>query len=159
MPNGASPHNSERELDRPLCFCFHVPARKVINFVRQRRPPRASQISECFGAGTGCGWCIPFLRRIHEQVLATGRVEADDVTPAEYEAMRRRYLEGIRAGTRARHTAETSELPPEYRAPPTAEAGPLPRSEKDREDDDWDPSHYFSRPSPAEPEPDLLEDD
>ncbi|HLU48679.1 MAG TPA: hypothetical protein VK116_11370, partial [Planctomycetota bacterium] len=89
------------------------------------------------------------------------------------EAMRRRYLEGIREGTRERHTADTQELPPELRerlegagenssakeafVPPPAYA-PSPAA-RDDEDADWDPSDYFSRPSPVEPEPDLLEDD
>lgn len=52
--------------DDRLCFCFHVSLRKVRNFIRVHRPRVASQISECGGAGTGCGWCIPFLRRCFE---------------------------------------------------------------------------------------------
>jgi hypothetical protein len=27
----------------------------------------ASLISECLGAGTGCGWCVPFLKHLHAQ--------------------------------------------------------------------------------------------
>ncbi len=27
-------------------------------------------MSNCLGAGTGCGWCIPILVRIHEKALA-----------------------------------------------------------------------------------------
>lgn len=54
------------EMDDELCLCFHVSKRKVVNFVRINRPYVASQISECGGAGTGCGWCRPFLKRIFE---------------------------------------------------------------------------------------------
>ena len=53
--------------DDELCLCFHVTRRKVIQFIRVRRPKLASQLSECYGAGTGCGWCRPFLRRLLEQ--------------------------------------------------------------------------------------------
>ena len=53
--------------DDPVCLCFHVTRRKVINFIRVQRPRRASQLSECFGAGTGCGWCRPWLQRLLEQ--------------------------------------------------------------------------------------------
>lgn len=55
------------ELDEELCLCFHVTKRKVINFLRVEKPRRAGQLSECFGAGTGCGWCRPFLRRLFDE--------------------------------------------------------------------------------------------
>ncbi len=52
--------------DDELCLCFHVTRRKVENWLRVNRPAKASQLSECFGAGTGCGWCRPFLRRLFD---------------------------------------------------------------------------------------------
>lgn len=52
--------------DDELCLCFHVTKRKVVQYIRARRPRVASQLSECYGAGTGCGWCRPFLRRLLE---------------------------------------------------------------------------------------------
>src|SRR5262245_4078399 len=54
------------DLDAKVCYCFHVSRRKLVNFVRQNRPKVASQLSECGGAGTGCGWCIPFLKQIYQ---------------------------------------------------------------------------------------------
>src|SRR5579862_4408485 len=48
------------ELDAKICYCFHVSKRKILNFIRRERPHVASQISDCGGAGTGCGWCIPY---------------------------------------------------------------------------------------------------
>jgi bacterioferritin-associated ferredoxin len=52
--------------DDELCLCFHVTKRKVINFLRIERPQRASQMAECYGAGTGCGWCRPFLKKLFD---------------------------------------------------------------------------------------------
>lgn len=52
--------------DDDLCLCFHVSRRKVIQFIRAEKPKLASQLSECYGAGTGCGWCRPFLKRLLE---------------------------------------------------------------------------------------------
>lgn len=49
-----------------LCLCFHVTQRKVANFLRLERPQRVGQLAECFGAGTGCGWCRPFLKKMFE---------------------------------------------------------------------------------------------
>ena len=50
--------------DEELCLCFHVTRRKVENFIRVERPKRDTKLSECFGAGTGCGWCRPLLRQL-----------------------------------------------------------------------------------------------
>lgn len=89
--------------DDTLCWCFHIPKRKVVNFARQRMPKRASQLSECFGAGTGCGWCIPLLIRIHREVVGNEAVEADDVTADQYEAMRAKYRADVAGGVRRRN--------------------------------------------------------
>ena len=61
------------ELDDELCLCFHVTKRKVINFLRVERPQRESQLAECHGAGTGCGWCRPFLKKLFEAARAGAR--------------------------------------------------------------------------------------
>ena len=53
--------------DDKICLCFHVTKRKVIQYIRVEKPKVASQLSECYGAGSGCGWCRPFLERLMEQ--------------------------------------------------------------------------------------------
>lgn len=52
--------------DQAICLCFNVKRRKVVQFIRTQHPKTPSQLSECFGAGTGCGWCRPFLRKLWE---------------------------------------------------------------------------------------------
>lgn len=52
------------QADDEVCLCFHVTRRKLENWIRLERPVVAAQLSECFGAGTGCGWCRPFLKRL-----------------------------------------------------------------------------------------------
>jgi NAD(P)H-nitrite reductase large subunit len=79
-------------LDEELCLCFHVSRRKVVNFIRIEKPKRPAQLSECFGAGTGCGWCRPFLERLFEQALLKGETATDFPTAAEYAQMRSRYV-------------------------------------------------------------------
>ncbi len=55
-------------------------------------------MSECLNAGTGCGWCIPILKKIHDSVQAAPAVPDETAiaglpdTPAEYEAARKSYL-------------------------------------------------------------------
>lgn len=83
------------ELDDELCLCFHVTKRKVLNFIRVEKPRRASQMSECHGAGTGCGWCRPYLRRLFEEAVEGGVTEQHEPTAAEYARLRAGY---VRAG-------------------------------------------------------------
>ena len=78
--------------DDELCLCFHVTQRKVVNFIRIEKPKRPAQLSECFGAGTGCGWCRPFLQRYFDQMVARGEIEPDDVTKTEYASGRTQYV-------------------------------------------------------------------
>jgi NAD(P)H-nitrite reductase large subunit len=77
--------------DDQVCLCFHVSLRKIVNFCKRERPARASQISDCLSAGTGCGWCIPFLKRLHDQVH--GGVEDADLpySPQDYASRRTVY--------------------------------------------------------------------
>lgn len=82
------------DLDDELCLCFHVSKRKVINFLRVERPQRESQLADCHGAGTGCGWCRPFLKRLFETSQA-GAAAADLPNPADYARSRSAY---VRAG-------------------------------------------------------------
>ncbi len=80
------------ELDDELCLCFHVSKRKVVNFIRIEQPQRVGQLAECFGAGTGCGWCRPFLTRLFVAAAAQGMIEGELPTPEAYAALRATYL-------------------------------------------------------------------
>jgi bacterioferritin-associated ferredoxin len=136
------------DLDDKLCYCYSISKRKIVNFVKQTRPRRASQISACFEAGSGCGWCIPFLVKIHRQVMSGAEVEADDITPAEYEAMRKGYRAAVNEGTAARNEYREQEDGPAEGQPP--KPGPAARAEEP-----FDYTRYFSRARP-DPEPETL---
>ncbi|MCO8125571.1 (2Fe-2S)-binding protein [Stieleria sp. TO1_6] len=74
--------------DQPVCLCFDVSRRKVIQFIRTQKPTTASQLSECFGAGTGCGWCRPYLK----QLWASHHPESETLPDAaDYADGRRRH--------------------------------------------------------------------
>ena len=76
-------------LDDETCYCYHVSARKLINFARRTRPRHPSQMTECLGAGTGCGWCIPFLKKIAE---SPETFLAEGMSAENYAAMREDYI-------------------------------------------------------------------
>ena len=82
------------ELDDHVCLCFRISRRKLENFVRIYSPKVPSQLSECGGAGTGCGWCIPFLKQIFRQTVEGGANELEQLPPAEYERRRAAYVRG-----------------------------------------------------------------
>jgi bacterioferritin-associated ferredoxin len=79
--------------DDELCLCFHVTRRKVLNFLRVEQPQRASQLSECFGAGTGCGWCRPYLEQMFQQSQADANSEPELPAAREYARLRTRYVQ------------------------------------------------------------------
>jgi len=81
--------------DDEVCLCFHVTRRKLENFARRRRPRVASQMSECGGAGTGCGWCIPFLKQLFTRASDPAESDLQQLSPAEYQRRRATY---VRAG-------------------------------------------------------------
>jgi bacterioferritin-associated ferredoxin len=77
--------------DDELCLCFHVTKRKVANFIRLEKPQRAAQLSECYGAGTGCGWCRPYLERMFE-ASQTQTGDTDLPTAEQYAHDRGEYV-------------------------------------------------------------------
>lgn len=84
------PENAHMNLDDEICYCYHVSMRKLINFSKRTKPPRPSQMTQCLNAGTGCGWCIPFLVKIAEMPETFA-----DIAPTsaeDYAAKRKEYI-------------------------------------------------------------------
>ncbi len=75
--------------DDDICYCYRVSMRKLLSFARRRRLTHASRMSECLGAGTGCGWCIPYLIKIAEDPAG---FELQGLSPQEYAALRQDYI-------------------------------------------------------------------
>lgn len=73
------------DLDDPVCLCFRVTKRKLLSYLRTQQPRVASQLSQCGGAGTGCGWCVPYLKRLFEQ-------QELGVTADEYASRRGEFI-------------------------------------------------------------------
>ena len=73
--------------DDQVCYCYRVSLRKLVNYARREQPSRASLMSRCLDAGTGCGWCIPILKRIHEDPDGFRL----DISADEYEKQRAEY--------------------------------------------------------------------
>jgi bacterioferritin-associated ferredoxin len=92
--------------DDEVCICHHVSLRKLVNFGLRERPAHAEQFSECLGAGTGCGWCVPVLRRIAEALVAGDESPVLDVTPEGHAQGRAGHLEARRAARQARPPAD-----------------------------------------------------
>lgn len=95
--------------DDDICYCYHVSMRKLVNFARRVRPVQASRMTECLGAGTGCGWCIPFLTKIAND---PDRFGVDELTPEQYAESRKNYIKtqprnSFEEGAEARRHAET----------------------------------------------------
>ena len=78
------------EPDDHVCLCHRVSLRKLVNYMNRERPTVASQLSECLNAGTGCQWCVPFLRKLHQQWQA-GEEPMLPASPESYARRRKAY--------------------------------------------------------------------
>jgi len=79
--------------DREICLCFHVTERKLRNYLRIEKPQRVGQLSDCFGAGTGCGWCRPFLQRLFAEAVSRGQISAELPSAEDYARQRAQYIQ------------------------------------------------------------------
>ena len=73
-----------------VCLCFHVPLGKIRGYLKRENPPVASLISECLGAGTGCGWCVPYLKELHTQ-HQSGQLPTIEGSSGDYQNGRLRF--------------------------------------------------------------------
>lgn len=96
------------DLDDDVCVCMHVSLRKLQNFALRVRPARPEQMTECLGAGTACGWCIPLLTRIAE-AARRGSMPQIDESAADHQSRRTAY----RAAKHAKNTFTGQSSPPQ----------------------------------------------
>lgn len=82
-------YNLVMQPDDDICYCYHVSMRKLVNFARRVRPEQASRMTECLGAGTGCGWCIPFLTKIARN---PDLFAIEELTAEQYAESRKAYI-------------------------------------------------------------------
>ena len=76
--------------DDHVCLCYRVSLRKVVNYLNREKPSVPSLLSECLGAGTGCHWCVPFLKQLHEQ-WERGEAPQLSESPEDYARRRLEY--------------------------------------------------------------------
>ena len=76
--------------DDHVCLCYRVSLRKITNYMKREQPKVPSQLADCLNAGTGCQWCVPFLKKLHAQ-WAAGEEPDLPVAPEAYAARRRAY--------------------------------------------------------------------
>lgn len=73
-----------------VCLCFRVSLQKIRTYLEVEKPGVASLLSECFGAGTGCQWCVPFLKHLHAQ-HTRGETPDLKISPQRYAESRTQY--------------------------------------------------------------------
>jgi len=84
--------------DDHVCLCFRVSLRKIRTYLARENPQVASLISECLSAGTGCQWCVPFLKHLHAQ-HQRGETPDLKISPEQYTKDRQTYRDtGSRPG-------------------------------------------------------------
>ena len=94
------------EPDDHVCLCYRVSLRKIRAYLKREKPPVASLLSECLGAGTGCMWCVPFLKELHRQNAAGEPVDLR-ISPEKYTAERSSYRKTGERGLEPRGDADS----------------------------------------------------
>lgn len=79
------------ESDDHVCLCFSVSLGKIRSYMAREDPLVASLISECLGAGTGCGWCVPYLKHLHEQHRQSAGMPTIEGSAEDYKNGRARF--------------------------------------------------------------------
>ena len=103
--------------DDHVCLCFRVSLRKIRTYLAVENPPVASLISECLSAGTGCQWCVPFLKHLHAQHLR-GETPDLNISPQRYAEERLKYhVSGDRDAGVVKEVAPEAVEPPEADRP------------------------------------------
>ncbi|HMO16081.1 MAG TPA: (2Fe-2S)-binding protein [Pirellulaceae bacterium] len=111
------------QIDDHICLCFKVTQRKIINYIRVEKPKVAAQLSDCFGAGTGCGWCRPFLQALFDQYsqryeledssdenrLASSASDSLQIGSDTYAAQRKNYLRETRGSVDVNSTEDSED--------------------------------------------------
>jgi len=106
------------EADDELCLCFHISCRKVLNYIRVHQVKVPSQLADCGGAGTGCGWCRKQLEKLmiltSEDPPAADRIEEwlKSNTPdrQKYAQARARYKKAKQEGASTEADTDDSEF-------------------------------------------------
>ncbi len=73
-----------------VCVCHRVSLGKLRSYIKRENPVVASQLSECLGSGTSCGWCIPFLNKLYECYVA-GKIMDLEIDTDVYLEQRKAY--------------------------------------------------------------------
>ena len=113
------------QADDELCLCFHISCRKVLNYIRIHQVKLPSQLAECGGAGTGCGWCRKQLEKL--LILSAGsppRAGEIEEWLASNTPDRQKYAEA-RERYRAAKNQNSAEVP-SYSDNPALLEDPLP---------------------------------
>ena len=99
------------DLDDDVCVCMHVSLRKLQNFALRERPVCPERMTECLGAGTGCQWCVPFLKALHDQ-HHRGQEPDLRVSPERYVQARSGFHKSGQRDSDVLHDAEAAGLHP-----------------------------------------------
>ena len=58
------PKGAAANTGRTVCACFSVGGKTILNAIRQQGLDSVEAVGICLKAGTGCGSCVPEIRRI-----------------------------------------------------------------------------------------------
>ncbi len=58
------PKGAAANTGRTVCACFSVGEKTIMNAIREQKLDSVEAVGVCLKAGTGCGSCVPEIRRM-----------------------------------------------------------------------------------------------
>lgn len=65
------PNGSVANTGRTVCACFSVGEKTIMHAIREEKLDSVEAVGACLKAGTGCGSCVPEIRRLVAQSIST----------------------------------------------------------------------------------------
>jgi len=65
------PNGSVANTGRTVCACFSVGEKTIMHAIREEKLDSVEAVGACLKAGTGCGSCVPEIRRLVARSLST----------------------------------------------------------------------------------------
>lgn len=69
-----APGDTREDVGKTICACFNVGKNTLISAIQEKNLKTPEEIGKVLAAGTNCGSCIPELKRLIEEALATESV-------------------------------------------------------------------------------------
>ena len=98
LPEGQAGGRGALADDAAVCSCNNVDAGAVRDAVRDGGCTQVGEVKACTGAGTGCGSCLPLVKRLVEEQLEAAGIDVSRALCEHFALSRAELFDVVRVG-------------------------------------------------------------